>query len=180
MTIVSRGYVVAPEEGLVGDMEPGRPTTFKLLPAETGGNVAVFEEFAPQGGGTPLHIYRSSDEVIYVASGDFVSRLGEETRQVSSGSWVFIPLGSVHGWRDSGRGYGRVFSAPLPVRRHSRSCASTRCPCRTWIPSSATRSSAATATNSSPRIGDRPNARRELGFVPNLARECSARARIPS
>jgi quercetin dioxygenase-like cupin family protein len=90
-------------------MEPGRPAAFKLMCEETGGKIAVFEEVVPPGGGTPLHIHRTSDEVIYVVSGEFTFRLGEESKQVSGGSWVFIPLGSVHGWRNTGRQDGRVF-----------------------------------------------------------------------
>jgi quercetin dioxygenase-like cupin family protein len=104
-----KGYVVASEEGPVWDMEPGRPAAFKLMSEGTGGKIAVFEEVVPPGGGTPLHIHRTSDEVIYVVTVEFAFRLGEESKRVSGGSWVFIPLGSVHGWRNSGREDGRVF-----------------------------------------------------------------------
>ena len=109
VAVASKGYVVASEEGPTWDMEPGRPAAFKLMCEETGGNIAVFEEVVPPGGGTPLHIHRTSDEVIYVVSGEFAFRLGEELRRVLGGSWVFIPLGSVHGWRNSGREDGRLF-----------------------------------------------------------------------
>ena len=60
------------------DMEPGRPAAFKLMCDETGGKVAAFEEVVPPGGGTPLHIHRTSDEVIYVVSGEFAFQLGDE------------------------------------------------------------------------------------------------------
>lgn len=103
------GYVVAANEGPVWDMEPGRPAAFKLLSQETGGGVAVFEEVIPPGGDTPLHIHRTSDEVIYVVSGEFAFRLGEDSRRVSAGSWVFIPRGSVHGWRNVGTSDARMF-----------------------------------------------------------------------
>ena len=105
----SEGYVVASAEGPIWDMEPGRPAAFKLLSEQTGGKIAVFEEVVPPGGGTPLHIHRTSDEVIYVLSGEFTFRLGKNTERVLGGSWVFIPLGSVHGWRNSGNADGRVF-----------------------------------------------------------------------
>lgn len=110
-----KGFVVASEEGPVWDMEPGRPAAFKLLSEQTDGKIAVFEEVVPPGGGTPLHIHRTSDEVIYVVSGEFLFRLGEESRRVSGGSWVFIPLGSVHGWRNSGHEDGRVFFIFTPA-----------------------------------------------------------------
>jgi quercetin dioxygenase-like cupin family protein len=90
-------------------MDPGRPAAFKLLREQTGEAVAVFEEVVPPGGGTPLHIHHTSDEVIYVVSGEFSFRLGDTSKQASGGSWVFIPRGSVHGWRNAGSTSGRVF-----------------------------------------------------------------------
>jgi quercetin dioxygenase-like cupin family protein len=104
-----KGYVVASDEGPVWDMEPGRPAAFKLLSDQTGGKIATFEEVVPPGGGTPLHIHRTSDEVIYVLSGEFTFRLGEDTKRVLGGSWVFIPLGSLHGWRNVGTSDARMF-----------------------------------------------------------------------
>ena len=109
MTSAPVGYVVGPDEGPVWDMETARPAAFKLLSDQTGGAIAVFEEVVPPGGGTPLHIHHTSDEVIYVVSGEFAFRLGEISKQVSGGSWVFIPRGSVHGWRNSSSTNGRVF-----------------------------------------------------------------------
>ena len=101
--------MVALAEGPVWDMELGRPAAFKLLSDQTSGKIAVFEEVVPPGSGTPLHIHRTSDEVIYVVSGQFTFRLGDESKEVFGGAWVFIPLGSVHGWRNSGHEDGRVF-----------------------------------------------------------------------
>jgi quercetin dioxygenase-like cupin family protein len=89
-------------------MEPGRPAVFKLLSEQTGDKIAVFEEIVPPGMGTPLHIHHTSDEVVHVLSGEFTFRFGDEQRVVSGGSWVFIPLGSVHGWRNSGSEDGRA------------------------------------------------------------------------
>jgi hypothetical protein len=39
----------------------------------------------------------------------FVIRLGDVSKRVSGKSWVFIPRGSVHGWRNSGSTDGRLF-----------------------------------------------------------------------
>ena len=66
MPIEPRGYAVAKNEGDVWEMEPGRLAVFKLLAMQTGGSVAVFEETVPVGAGTPLHIHRTSDEILYV------------------------------------------------------------------------------------------------------------------
>jgi quercetin dioxygenase-like cupin family protein len=109
MATEPKGFVVASGEGPVWDMEVGRPAAFKLMSEATGGKIAVFEEVVPPGGGTPLHIHRTSDEVIYVLSGEFTFRLGDETKKVGAGGWVFVPLGSIHGWRNTGTANGEVF-----------------------------------------------------------------------
>jgi quercetin dioxygenase-like cupin family protein len=70
---------------------------FKLLSDQTEGRLAVFEEIVPPRLGTPLHIHQTSDEAIYVVSGQFSSGWGETTHAALAGSWIFIPMGSVHG-----------------------------------------------------------------------------------
>lgn len=115
MPIEPRGYAVAKNEGDAWEMEPGRLAVFKLLATQTGGSVAVFEETVPVGVGTPLHIHRTSDEVLYVKSGTFTFQLGNEQEQVSAGYWIFIPLGSVHGWRNSGIEEGQLLNIFTPA-----------------------------------------------------------------
>jgi quercetin dioxygenase-like cupin family protein len=90
-------------------MAPGRTAVFKLLCDQTGGSVSVFEEVLPPGSGTPLHIHHTSDELIYFHSGEFIVRLGEETKQAGEGDWAFVPRGVVHGWRHAGSANGRAF-----------------------------------------------------------------------
>lgn len=103
------GFIVASNEGPTWDMEVGRPATFKVLSDHTGGKMAAFEEIVPPLMGTPLHIHRTSDELIFIVSGQFSVRLGEKTQTASTGAWIFIPMGSVHGWRNSGTQDGRMF-----------------------------------------------------------------------
>lgn len=102
-------YKVEPEQGPVWEMEPGRPTTFKLLSEQTQGSMAVFEEIIPVGGGTPLHIHHTSDEAIFVMSGEFTFKVGEEVFTGTTGTWVFIPKGIAHAWKNSGTEAGRAF-----------------------------------------------------------------------
>jgi quercetin dioxygenase-like cupin family protein len=108
MVTVAEGCIVTSSEGPVWDMVPGRPVAFRLLCDQTGGSIAVFEEVVPPGLGTSLHIHWTSDEAIHFLEGDFTVRIGEETRSVSAGTWVFIPRGTAHGWRNSGSGSGRA------------------------------------------------------------------------
>ncbi len=108
MATNAHGVIVTPEQGVVWEMEPGRPTTFKLLSEQTGDSIAVFEEVVPAGAGTPLHIHPASDEVIYVLAGEFTVRIGEQVTSVSAGAYVFIPRGTVHAWKNSGGEAGRA------------------------------------------------------------------------
>lgn len=41
MALTAKVCIVSPEQGPVRDMEPGRPTTFKLLSEQTSGIVKV-------------------------------------------------------------------------------------------------------------------------------------------
>jgi quercetin dioxygenase-like cupin family protein len=103
VAITAGGCIVSPEQGPVWDMEPGRPTTFKLLSEQTGGSVSVFEELVPVGAGTPLHIHRTSDEVIHVLAGELTIKLGIRVTTIGAGTWVFISRGTAHGWKNRGK-----------------------------------------------------------------------------
>jgi quercetin dioxygenase-like cupin family protein len=97
------------------EMEPGRQAVFRVLSGETGGATAVFEESVPPGAGTPLHIHHPSDELILVRSGVFTFRIGDESRKVEAGGWVFVPRGLVHGWRNTGSAAGDLSFVFVPA-----------------------------------------------------------------
>ena len=103
MALSLNSCIVSQEQGPVWDMEPGRPTTFKLLSEQTGGSVSVFEELVPVGAGTPLHIHRTSDEVIHVLAGELTIKLGIHVTIIGAGTWVFIPRTTSHGWKNRGQ-----------------------------------------------------------------------------
>ena len=56
----------------------GRSAALKLLGGETAESVMMFEEGAPSGTVTPMHLHYDSDEVTYVLSGEFTFKIGEE------------------------------------------------------------------------------------------------------
>jgi quercetin dioxygenase-like cupin family protein len=103
VALTTKVCIVSPEEGPVWDMEPGRPTTFKLLSEQTGGSVSVFEELVPVGAGTPLHIHRTSDETIHLLAGELKIRLGTQVTTIGAGTWVFISRDTAHGWKNCGQ-----------------------------------------------------------------------------
>ncbi|MCF2443320.1 cupin domain-containing protein [Dyadobacter sp. CY345] len=47
-------------------------------------------------GGPPLHLHEHQDEILYVASGEFLIQIGEEIIKVKTGDAAFIPRGTHH------------------------------------------------------------------------------------
>src|SRR5262249_13102842 len=94
--------IVSADQGPVWTMAAGRVMTFKLLGEQAAGHVSVFEELVPVAAGTPLHIHHTSEEVSHLLAGELTIKLGTEVTTISAGAWVFIPRGSVHGWKNSG------------------------------------------------------------------------------
>lgn len=125
MALTAKVCIVSPEQGPVWDMEPGRPTTFKLLSDQTSGSMSVFEELVPVGAGTPLHIHRTSDETIHLLAGELKIKLGTQVTTIGAGTWVFIPQTPLTGGKTVAKSPSErpLCSAQLMARGSSRSCA---------------------------------------------------------
>lgn len=88
--------------------------TLKLTGEQTRGSIGMFEGTSPPGVGPPRHIHRSSDELFYVLSGQFLFLAGELLTEASPGSLIFIPRGTVHAVKALGSEPGRVLTAFVP------------------------------------------------------------------
>ena len=88
--------------------------TLKLTGEQTRGSIGMLEGTSPPGVGPPRHIHRSSDEVFYVLSGQFLFLAGELLTEASPGSLIFIPRGTVHAVKALGSEPGRVLAAFVP------------------------------------------------------------------
>jgi quercetin dioxygenase-like cupin family protein len=62
----------------------------------TGGDVAVTEQLAPRGAGSPLHVHHREHEWFYVIEGELTFWVGGETIVASSGTFVFGPKDIPH------------------------------------------------------------------------------------
>jgi quercetin dioxygenase-like cupin family protein len=67
---------------------------------ETGGAYSVFEDVIPPGGGPPPHTHSRENETIYVVEGSLTAHLGDETHVVEAGTWVHMPVGVEHWFRN--------------------------------------------------------------------------------
>jgi mannose-6-phosphate isomerase-like protein (cupin superfamily) len=86
----ANGLVVMPGMGPAWKMAPGRSSTLKLRNDETEGSVMMFEEVAPIGTVTPMHLHHDSDEVAYVLSGEITFKIGDTVTVGGPGTCAFM------------------------------------------------------------------------------------------
>ena len=102
----AHGFVVPPGQGRVWEMAAGRSSALKLLGAETGESVMMFEETAPSGTETTYHLHHDSDEVAYVLAGEITFKIGEEVTVGGPGTCAFMPRGLASRLEELGCGDG--------------------------------------------------------------------------
>ena len=66
---------------------------------QTGGSYSVLEQILPQGPAAPPHQHETMDEVFYLLEGNATFLLGDRVQVAGKGAFVFIPRGTVHGFR---------------------------------------------------------------------------------
>jgi quercetin dioxygenase-like cupin family protein len=115
MTTKTEGFTTLPDQAPVWKADRDRSMTFNLLSDQTDNRVVVFEEVMPAGCATPLHRHAASDEVMYVLSGEFTFKIGEQVTRGSAGTCVFMPRESAHAWKNSGTEAGRALFIFTPV-----------------------------------------------------------------
>src|SRR4051795_13262476 len=112
----ANGIVKLPGQGPVRNMAPGRAATLKLQNGETQESLMMFEEVAPVGTVTPMHLHRDSDEVAYVLSGEITFKIGDEITVGGPGTSAFMPRDVPHAWKSTGVETGRVLFLYMPGR----------------------------------------------------------------
>ena len=112
----ANGVVVMPGKGPVWSMEPGRSSIVKLRNGETDESVMMFEEVAPFGTATPMHLHHDSDEIAYVLSGEITFKIGDAVTVGGPGTCAFMPRDVPHAWKSTGVEAGRVLFLYTPGR----------------------------------------------------------------
>jgi mannose-6-phosphate isomerase-like protein (cupin superfamily) len=110
----TKSFVTLLGRELVRNMAPGRTAALKLLNEQTGGSVMAFEETTPAGTKTQLHLHHDSDEVMFVLSGEFSFKVGDQFGTGGPGSCVFMPRGVPHAWKNTGNEPGRALFMYTP------------------------------------------------------------------
>jgi len=74
----------------------GSLVTIKSASETTDGRVAVLENYAPRGGGSPMHVHRREDEWFYVTEGELTFWVGAEVIKAPAGAFVYAPRDIPH------------------------------------------------------------------------------------
>ncbi len=78
----------------------GERVTCKVVGEESEGAWSLFEVSVPPGGGPPPHSHDEFDEAYYVLEGELELLAGERTVRAVPGSFITIPRGTVHTYRN--------------------------------------------------------------------------------
>jgi quercetin dioxygenase-like cupin family protein len=97
-----RAIVQSPGEGEVIEPFPGVQMSIKVAGADTGGTLAILEWTGAPGTGTPPGIHHRDDETVYLLDGEFTAQVGRGNFKATAGSFVYVPKGTVHAFRNTG------------------------------------------------------------------------------
>jgi mannose-6-phosphate isomerase-like protein (cupin superfamily) len=96
------GGVLKPGEGQVVPL-PGATMVFKAGSDRTTGDYVVGEFTAEPGfGGPKPHVHRTHEELFYVLDGEFEFYVGDHVERLGPGSFVNVPPGTIHDFRNAG------------------------------------------------------------------------------
>lgn len=99
---MNEGQVLRPGEGKVIPL-PGATMVFKALSGRAAGDYIVGEFTAETGFTGPRpHVHHKHEELFYVLDGEFDFFLGNRSVRLGPGSFIRVPPGVVHDFRNPG------------------------------------------------------------------------------
>ncbi len=93
----------------------GDTYTFKAVGADTNGALVLFEGTVSPQLGPPPHIHHREDEFYYVLEGELEILDGDRTFMASAGSFVHIPRGTLHRFKNMGATPARMLTFFTPA-----------------------------------------------------------------
>jgi quercetin dioxygenase-like cupin family protein len=106
---------VAPGEGTTIQGPAGGPLTFKARGEQTNGSLLVFENVVAPNDGPPEHFHENEDEAWYVLEGELRFKLDGELSSAPAGSFVFVPRGVPHCFKNFGSQPARILLIFTPA-----------------------------------------------------------------
>ena len=93
----------------------GNLYTFKVTGEETNGALALWEALIPPQAGPPLHIHHHEDVSFYILEGELEFLEEGRTFLASAGSFVHIPRGTLHRFKNVGTQSSRALLMVMPA-----------------------------------------------------------------
>lgn len=81
----------------------------------TGGQYTAYRCVVPPAGGPPPHRHEAFDEAFFVLEGTFEILCGTETHRAGAGSYVFVPRGVPHTFRNVGEAPAAFLGTATPA-----------------------------------------------------------------
>ena len=92
----------------------GVHVTVRVTSEDTNGAYSVFEDVVPPGGGPPLHSHSKEDETMLVLDGELEVTLAEQTVTVRPGTFVHMPRGVPHRFKNTTNASARMLLSYTP------------------------------------------------------------------
>jgi mannose-6-phosphate isomerase-like protein (cupin superfamily) len=89
--------------------------TFKAVGEDTGGAYALTDSLVPPQGGPPPHIQHREDEAFWVLHGELEFLIDEDTIRASAGSFIHVPKGVLHTFKNVGGTPARFLTLLIPA-----------------------------------------------------------------
>lgn len=91
-------------------------STMRLKLASTTDAVAFYEYVSQPGvAGPPQHVHHGHDETFFVIEGDYEFIIGARFEQLGPGSFLSVPRGTPHSFRNAGDSPGRIVGTFSPA-----------------------------------------------------------------
>ncbi len=94
--------------------------TFRATSEDTGGAYLLFEIMAQPQGGPPPHIQHRDEEGFYVLEGEFEFLYNDRTINATAGSFVYVPMETLHTYKNVGTTTGRLLVIAKPAEIHEK------------------------------------------------------------
>lgn len=98
----------------------GMLCTFKAISADTGGAYSVYVATIPPGAGAPPHIHHRETEAFYMLEGELDFIVGERAIRASSGDFLHVDKGVIHGYTNPGPAIARYVGIVTPGGLHEQ------------------------------------------------------------
>lgn len=81
---------------------------------QTGGAMGLVRQTIAPKSGPPTHRHHAEDEFFYVVSGQFSVKVGDRLVDAPAGSFLFVPRGTPHAFRNTGSEPGVILVGVVP------------------------------------------------------------------